>query len=177
MLTPLVSSSEEAVEYDELSTYLRLNDAYDPDIEEDRPLLPAQPIGVPGAVLPSEMAKPEHQAFIRASSSPAPSPSRGKTSTGSANRPGHDSDAQDGMNKVVQDLRKRNEEEFDIGSELSGYGLQGVKVTHDDLAKLVEELGLDGDEAGDLVKGLSDMTVKDGEVAPSTTKDTKTTEK
>jgi hypothetical protein len=31
---------------------------------------------------------------------------------------------------------------------------QGVRVTHDDLAALVEELGLEGDEAADLVKGL-----------------------
>jgi len=33
--------------------------------------------------------------------------------------------------------------------------LQGVKVTDDELRDLVAELGLDGDEAGDLVKGLS----------------------
>ena len=43
--------------------------------------------------------------------------------------------------------------EFDAGNELSGYGLQGVKVTEDELRDLVAELGLEGDEAGDLVKG------------------------
>jgi hypothetical protein len=47
------------------------------------------------------------------------------------------------------------EGEFDISTELVGYGLQGVKVTDDELRDLVAELGLDGDEAGDLVKGLS----------------------
>jgi len=95
------------------------------------------------------MAKPEHQASMRASSSLAPSPSWGKTSTGSAERPGHDSDTQGDMKKVVQDLQKWNEEEFDIGDELSGYGLQGVRVTDDDLEKLVKDLGLNGDEAGE----------------------------
>lgn len=43
-----------------------------------------------------------------------------------------------------------------MSDELTGYGLQGVKVTDDDLLALVEELGLGGEEAGDLVKGLSD---------------------
>jgi SH3 domain-binding glutamic acid-rich protein len=37
---------------------------------------------------------------------------------------------------------------------LSGFGLQGVKVTDDELRELVEEMGLGGDEAEDLVKGL-----------------------
>ncbi|KAG6881243.1 hypothetical protein C0993_002266 [Termitomyces sp. T159_Od127] len=45
--------------------------------------------------------------------------------------------------------------EFDIGTELEGYGLQGVNVTEEELRKLVAELGLDGDEAGDLAKELS----------------------
>jgi SH3 domain-binding glutamic acid-rich protein len=57
-------------------------------------------------------------------------------------------------------LRKRRDEEFDVSEELTGYGLQGVKVTDDDLLALVEELGLGGEEAGDLVKGLSDPTDK-----------------
>lgn len=48
--------------------------------------------------------------------------------------------------------------EFDVGDELSGYGLQGVKVTEDELRDLVAELGLGGDDAGDLVKGLTDPT-------------------
>jgi hypothetical protein len=47
-----------------------------------------------------------------------------------------------------------------VSDELTGYGLQGIKVTDDDLLALVEELGLGGEEAGDLVKGLSDPTDK-----------------
>lgn len=45
--------------------------------------------------------------------------------------------------------------EFDVSTELEGYGLQGVNVTEDELLSLVAELGLDADDAGDLVKGLS----------------------
>lgn len=48
----------------------------------------------------------------------------------------------------------KREGEFDVSTELEGYGLQGVRVTQDDLAALVEELGLGGDEADELVKGL-----------------------
>lgn len=55
-------------------------------------------------------------------------------------------------------LRSKNktpkEEEFDVGNDLVGFGLQGVKVTDDELRELVEELGLDSSDAGDLVKGL-----------------------
>ena len=62
--------------------------------------------------------------------------------------------------------------EFDVGDELSGYGLQGVKVTEDELRDLVAELGLDGDEAGDLVKGLSDAAgTPPKQAAPSNTVD------
>lgn len=58
--------------------------------------------------------------------------------------------------KIVPINKRTNE--LDLGDELSGYGLQGVKVTQDELADLVAELGLDGADAGDLVKGLTDLT-------------------
>lgn len=58
----------------------------------------------------------------------------------------------------------KREGEFDISTELVGYGLQGVKVTEQDLIDLVAELGLDGDEAGDLVKGLSSVSSAKEEV-------------
>jgi len=120
---------EEAVEYDELSTYLRLNESYNPNVEEDHPLLPQVPVGVPGASSPAQMT-PEHHKPTKFLPSSADSPLRGKPAN-------------------------KREGEFDIGTELEGYGLQGVKVTQDDLAALVEELGLGGDEANDLVQGLS----------------------
>lgn len=44
--------------------------------------------------------------------------------------------------------------EKDLGDELSGFGLQGVRVTEDELLDLVKDLGLDDADAGDLVKGL-----------------------
>ncbi|KAI0307699.1 hypothetical protein B0F90DRAFT_1922198 [Multifurca ochricompacta] len=110
--------SEEAVEYDELKTFLRLNETWDESIGDTRPTLPVKPIGVPGASSPSQMAKPAHRALFNAS--PASSPLRGAGAV-----------------------------PVDKGS-----------VTEDDLVALVEELGLNGEEAGDLVKGLSDFTEK-----------------
>lgn len=121
--------SEEAVEYDELAVFLRLNESYDSKVEDDRPLLPQVPVGVPGAASPAQMT-PEHHKPTTFPSSSTDSPLRGKPA-----------------NKRVG--------EFDVSTELEGFGLQGVKVTEDDLAALVEELGLGGDEADELVKGLS----------------------
>src|SRR6202044_4099619 len=113
--------SEEAVEYDELATYLRLNESYDSAVEDERPLLQQVPVGVPGAASPAQMT-PEHHRPVTFPPSASDSPSRGKTAN-------------------------RREGEFDVSTELEGFGLQGVKVTQDDLAALVEELGLGGDEA------------------------------
>ncbi len=159
MLSYLRLYSEEAVEYGELETFLRLKETWNESIEETRPTLPAQPIGVPGASSPSQMAKPAHKALFDLSPASKTSPLRG---TGTA-----------GPSALKESLRKRNESEFDIGDELSGYGLQGLKVTDDDLVALVSELGLGEEEAGALVKGLSGPAGgagKEGEtevVAPS----------
>ena len=145
--------SEEAVEYGELETFFRLKETWSESIEETRPTLPAQPIGVPGASSPSQMAKPAHKALFDLSPASKTSPLRGSGAAGSA--------------AAKESLRKSNESEFDVGDELSGYGLQGVKVTEEDLVALVEELGLGGKEAGALVKGLSGSTDgagKEGEI-------------
>ena len=148
------------MEYGELETFLRLKDTWDETIEETRPTLPTKPIGVPGASSPSQMAKPAHRALFNASpGGPSSSPLRGATSSSSA--PGSSSPS---PAETKKSLRKRGEAEFDVGDELTGYGLQGVKVTDDDLLALVEELGLGGEEAGDLVKGLSDPTDKTDKV-------------
>ena len=164
------------MEYGELETFLRLNETWDETIEETRPTLPAKPIGVPGASSPSQMAKPAHRALFNASPGGASSPLRG-TATATATAAASSSSSAAALSSPPaegkESLRKRCEAEFDVGEELSGYGLQGVKVTDDDLLALVEELGLGGEEAGDLVKGLSDPTatpnkvniVKGGEAA------------
>ncbi|KAF8499447.1 hypothetical protein JB92DRAFT_2981418 [Gautieria morchelliformis] len=117
------SEFEEAVEYNELSTFLRLNETWDEDVDGDRPAPPVQPVGVPGASSPAQMTN--HKPSFAASPSPLKSKNKGQS-----------------------------EQEFDVGTELVGYGLQGVKVTDDELRELVEELGLDGADAGELVKGL-----------------------
>jgi hypothetical protein len=123
---------EDAVEHDELDIFLRLKDKWDPHIDEDRPAPAVKPVGVPGASLPLQMTPDRLKSKIMAQ--PPASPMKGKVFP---------------VNKRVG--------EVDVGDELSGYGLQGVKVTEDELRDLIAELGLDGDEAGDLVQGLSDI--------------------
>ncbi|KZV76997.1 hypothetical protein PENSPDRAFT_597526 [Peniophora sp. CONT] len=142
---------EEAVEFDELDVFLRRNDSWDPEIDELRPAPPVKPIGVPGAASPSQMAKPEHKRYF--TPSPQPSPLKGKAGERSASNALKPNDP--GYQAMVDELHRRNEQEFDVSEELSGYGLQGVKVTEDDLLALVEELGLGGEEAGSLARGLS----------------------
>ncbi|KAL1719556.1 hypothetical protein EV715DRAFT_174814, partial [Schizophyllum commune] len=122
---------EEAVEFDELDTFLRLNDTWHED--EERPTLPQQPIGVPGAMTPLEMTPERLKPIIQQR---APSPL------------GPDAP------KPVP-VNKRKTVLLDAGEVFSGFGLQGEKVSENELADLVAELGLDGDEAGDLIKGLS----------------------
>ncbi|KAK0456651.1 hypothetical protein EV421DRAFT_2029122 [Armillaria borealis] len=121
---------EDAVEYDELDTFLRLKEPWNPDVDEDEPAPPVRPIGVPGAMMPLQMTPERLKSKILAK--PVSSP----------------------LARPQIPVNKR-EGEFDISTELSGYGLQGVRVTEDELRDLVAELGLDGDDAGDLVKGLS----------------------
>jgi hypothetical protein len=121
--------SEDAVECDGLDTFLRLKESYNAD--GDLPTPVAQPIGVPGAASPLQMT-PDHlksKMFAQTSS-----PLKGKGSSIPVNK---------------------RENEFNVSTELDGYGLQGVKVTEDELRDLVAELGLDGDDEGELVRGLS----------------------
>ncbi|KAJ7487444.1 hypothetical protein B0H11DRAFT_2013359 [Mycena galericulata] len=126
------SEFEDAVECDDLDVFLRLKESWDADIDADTSALPAMPIGVPGAMLPLQMT-PEHLRTKIIAGHQHPSPLKGKEPT---------------------PVNKRTDM-FDVSTELSGFGLQGVQVTEDELRDLVAELGLDGDEAGDLVKGLS----------------------
>ncbi|KAJ7293434.1 hypothetical protein C8J57DRAFT_1269043 [Mycena rebaudengoi] len=134
------SEFEDAVECNDLDTFLRLKESYDADIDQDHAPLPEQPIGVPGAMLPLQMT-PEHlRSKIMAQSS---SPLKGKGTP-----------------------ENKRTDAFDVSTEMSGFGLQGVMVTEDELRDLVAELGLDGDEAGDLVKGLSTASPDKSEPAP-----------
>lgn len=48
------------------------------------------------------------------------------------------------------------DEEFDAGSELVGYGFQGLKVTMNELEDLAKELGLDEKDAKEFARGLQD---------------------
>jgi hypothetical protein len=128
---------EEAVETEGLATFLRLNESWDIAIDEDRPAPEVKPVGVPGAVPIAQMT-PEHH------------------------KPRFFPRDPDTPLKPVNKL----EGNFDVSTELEGYGLQGVRVTDDDLRLLVEELGLEGDDAEDMVKSLGgdgrDAPQKDG---------------
>ncbi|KAJ8083827.1 hypothetical protein PM082_002593 [Marasmius tenuissimus] len=120
-------SSEEAVEFDELDKFFRLKETWDPEIDHHAEL-EEKPIGVPGAFLPLQMT-PDHIKKLALNRNPSPS-----------------------SNQIP--VNKRTDM-FDVSTELSGYGLQGVHASEQELIDLVKELGLEGDDAGELVKGLS----------------------
>ena len=124
--------SEEAVEFNELDIFLRRNEEWQ-EIDGDKPMLEAKPVGVPGAYEPLQMF-PKHAP----SRSPSPSPLK---------------------------VREREQGELDVSDSLGEFGLEGVSVSEDDLRKLVEELGLGGDEANDLVKGLAGDIAADAKPA------------
>jgi hypothetical protein len=128
--------SEDAVEHDELDIFLRRGEDWDPSIDEDRPMPEVKPVGVPGAVTPLEMTPEPLRKKILAGS-PASTPMKGK--------------------KPVP-VNKRTDE-VDVGDDLGDHGLQGLKVTRDELRALIEELGLGGDDAGDLARGLSGLSI------------------
>ena len=63
--------------------------------------------------------------------------------------------------------KKREDDEFDVSTELSGFGLQGVKMTNDELQQLAQELGLGKDDAANLAKGLGNLDIEDAVGDPS----------
>jgi len=85
-----------------------------------------KPVGVPGAASPLQMT-PDHlkSRMYPQGTAPLSSPLSKKTP----------------VNKRTGEL--------DMGDELSGFGLQGVKVTQDELLALMAELGLDKSESGE----------------------------
>jgi len=115
---------EEAVEYDELDVFLRLKESWNVNVDEDRPAPVAKPVGVPGAVPVSQMTPEHHKPKFFPQDPETP----------------------------LKPVNKRKD--FDISTELEGFGLQGVRVTDDDLTQLVKDLGLDDDEAADMVRSL-----------------------
>ncbi|TFK30794.1 hypothetical protein FA15DRAFT_662844 [Coprinopsis marcescibilis] len=132
---------EEAVEYNELDRLLQLNEPWDPEVDELRPPPAAKTIGVPGAVLPMQMTPDHIRKHIIAEQQ---SPLRIK------NKPSRPVNREGGPAVV------------DVGNELSGYGLQGVTVTEDELKDLMADLGLGDDEANDLAKGLVGSSKESG---------------
>ncbi|KAG0693320.1 SH3-binding, glutamic acid-rich protein-domain-containing protein [Suillus ampliporus] len=116
---------EEAVETEGLANFLRLNETWNTAVDEDRPVPEVKPVGVPGAVPIAQMTPEHHKPRFFPRDPDTP----------------------------LKPVNKRNGD-FDVSTELEGYGLQGVRVTDEDLRLLVEELGLEGDDAEDMVKSL-----------------------
>jgi len=63
----------------------------------------------------------------------------------------------------------RRTDEIEVGDDLGDHGLQGVRATRDELRALIEELGLGGDDAGDLARGLSGLTISAKDKPPKGT--------
>ncbi|KAI0361173.1 hypothetical protein OH77DRAFT_1508272 [Trametes cingulata] len=114
---------EEAVEFGELDTFLRLKEEWEP-LEDDKPLLRAVPVGIPGAYSPAQM-NPGHV-------SPAPSPIKTKP------RPG-ELDAGEKLGDAG--LHGVNVTEDDLLALVEELGLSEKDA--EDLVK-----GLGGDESG-----------------------------
>ncbi|KAF9029282.1 hypothetical protein BDZ89DRAFT_1250330 [Hymenopellis radicata] len=91
---------------------------------------PVQPIGVPGAAMPLDMTPERLRDKVKVQ----------PTSSTLADKSPYPSISEK-VNLISED-------------ELSGFGLQGLKITGDELRDLIAELGMDGDDAGDLLKGL-----------------------
>ena len=104
---------------------MRLNESWDTAGSGERPAPEVRPIGVPGAVPVAQMTPEHHKPRIFPRDPDTPL-------------------------KPVNKL----EGEYDVSTELQGFGLQGVRVTDEDLRMLVEELGLEGDDADDMVRSL-----------------------
>lgn len=104
---------------------MQLDDKWDTTVDEERPAPEIRPIGVPGAVPIAQMTPEHHKPRIFPRDPDTPL-------------------------KPVNKL----EGDFDVSTELEGFGLQGVRVTDEDLRLLVEELGLEGDDAEDMVRSL-----------------------
>lgn len=58
-------------------------------------------------------------------------------------------------------LREKEKSEINAGDTLAEFGLANVSVSEQDLMQLVSELGLGGDDATDLVKGLAGSSTAD----------------
>ena len=128
------------MEYGELDIFLRRNEEWE-DYGDEKLNPPAKPIGVPGAYSPSQM-HPKYNP--PPSPRPQPSPLKGK---GKEDKSGL----------------------LNAGEHLSEFGIHDAEVSMDDLRALVEELGLGGDDANDLVMGLGTDASKAAK-APETDK-------
>lgn len=69
-----------------------------------------------------------------------------------------------------QALREKEKNEINAGEDLAEFGLANVSVSVDELQALVEELGLGGDDAKDLVAGLAGPPEPERKIAKAAAK-------
>ncbi|KAG8817560.1 hypothetical protein FRC17_011174 [Serendipita sp. 399] len=143
---------ETAVENGTLEIFLRQKEEYDADI--DGKVLEAQPVGIPGAVMPEQMTG--HKPSFAPN---GPTPIRKSGPVGSS------------------------DELVDAGDVLPGFGFQGLKITMNELTDLAKELNLDDKLAAgttnETTKSEDDKSkidIAENETPKPTSKDTDTVE-
>jgi SH3 domain-binding glutamic acid-rich protein len=111
------SEFEDAIEHDELAIFLRLNEEYDPSVEEDRPLLEEKVIGVPGVSPNPSPYKPKAKLSVG---------SPGSTPTKAVGPPVAipPTPATPAAPRVPPPTPVNRRNDFDVSDELTGYGLQ-----------------------------------------------------
>jgi len=167
---------EEAVECDELDTFLRRNEEWDEELFGPSKKLEVKPVGVPGAYSPLQM-NPSHKSTI----SPHPTPTKSKDeSRGKEINVGEELSEYglDGVTVSEQDLMDLVSEL--IGEEGAGDLVKGFKVPErkKGAKKEVEKKGHD-DVVQDLTGKLKNVKLGEGKSTPQSTKpepDTKPTE-
>ncbi|KAH8099429.1 hypothetical protein BXZ70DRAFT_1009238 [Cristinia sonorae] len=115
---------EDAVEYGELETFLRLNEDYVPS-EFSTPAPEEKPVGVPGAYSPNQM-NPKHRPSLSPSPSGSPLKNKGKvvsTNEELAEYGIHDVElTEDDLSALMQELGMGGADASDLAKGLSGRG-------------------------------------------------------
>jgi len=151
---------EEAVECDDLDTFLRRNEEWDEDLDGPSKKLEVRPVGVPGAYSPLQM-NPSHKAAI----SPHPTPTKSKDeSRGKEIDVGEELSEYglEGVSVSEQDLMDLVSEL--IGEEGAGDLVKGFKVPERKKEKEVKEVGKKGHDTvvQELAGKLKDVKLGEG---------------
>jgi len=132
---------EDAVEHDEIAIFLRLNEKWDPTIDEEKSSPAPKPVGVPGAHMPSVMNKSHKPSYSKV---PPPPPDK--------KREGEEFDISGELSgfgfqgvKMTNDDLQQLAEELGLGKEdaadfAKGLGSLDLEDPADKPAKNIDEL-------------------------------------